>query len=288
MPTLKEYNRKLVRLRSTRKMTKTMKMISATKLRRTQDALRNAQQYAAQLTAVIAHLTRMVEKETVPLLTPRASVRRTRLFVVTSDRGLCGGFNNNLFKAVGRWMEAHRATSGELAVSVYGQRGIVLFRNRWPVTATYTAAASKPGLGQAGQIGEALQAEFLSGGCDEVYVAYNHFHGAMSQRPVVERLLPLIPAQTEGKEGGGEFLVEPKPAALLQAILPPAVNFQLFMLLLHSAAGEMAARMTAMENATNNADELIEKTALWRNRARQAAITKELAEIIGGAEALRN
>jgi F-type H+-transporting ATPase subunit gamma len=268
-------------------MTKTMKMISATKLRRTQEALRNAQQYAEQLSAIIGHLMQMPLKEPLPLITPRPSVEHVRLLVVTSDRGLCGGFNNNLFKAAARWLAERRVAPGKVSVSLYGQRGIVLFRGRWPVTKTYTAAGSRPSASQARQIGAELQTEFLSGGCDEVYLAYNQFHGVMSQRPTVARLLPLAPA---GATGGApmDFFVEPELGVLLEEALPPVVSFVLLLALLHSAAGEMAARMTAMENATNNADDLIDRTTLWRNRARQAAITKELAEIIGGAEALRN
>jgi F-type H+-transporting ATPase subunit gamma len=289
MPSLKEYNARIKRLRNTRKMTNTMKMVAAAKLRKAREAQRAADVYAQHLDRLLAHISSGVTRARVhPLLKPHARVRRTLILAVTSDRGLCGGFNLNLARMLAQWTETHAARLGEVTLYIYGRRGTTLFRRHAAPPRTFAPEASAPSFPQSRRIGLEFQAEFLADGFDEIYIAYNHFVNAMVQRPTVERLLPLaLSAPPPADNAGADYIVEPHCGALQSAILPQAVNFALYQRLLHSMASEHSARMTAMENATLNAERLIETATLLRNRARQAAITKEILEIITGAEALK-
>jgi F-type H+-transporting ATPase subunit gamma len=288
MPSIKEYNTKLHSLRNTSKMTRTMKMVSASKLRRAQQAQRQSSLYAARLNAFIARLAASADGRQHPLLQPRDVERKPLLLIYTSDRGLCGGFNNNLIRMAARWMADRAHRFPHVGLSFCGRRGYNYFRRRGLVEDYFEHVTAAPDFDDAVRIGERLSALFTSGAYDSVYLVYNRFRSALSQTPVIEQVLPF--QSTEFLEGGeqipSDYIFEPSQQALLDRLLPRTLYFKLYFALLENAAGEHGARMTAMDNATNNAGTMIETYTLLRNRARQAAITTELIEIVAGAEAL--
>lgn len=296
MPTAKEYNKKLLQLRNTRKLTKTMKMVSANKLRKAQEAQRHVRRFAERMEALLARVGARAGANGSPLAAARKTVGEVLLLLVTSDKGLCGGFNNNLTRKVTAWIAEQEAAGRRVSLSFHGRRGFLSFRRRPRVQKYYEGASALPTFRQARRIAADLQAAFLGGRYDEVHLAYNAFVSPMTQTPRIERLLPADPARLAPPAPGkavpsasppDEPLFAPGRAAVAAALLPRWVNLRFHGALLESAAGEHGARMTAMDNSTNNADSLIESYALRRNRARQAAITRELTEIVAGAEALK-
>jgi F-type H+-transporting ATPase subunit gamma len=289
MPTLKEYNVKLASLRTTRKMTNSMKLVSASKLRRAQEAQKNGALYVTPVHRIFVRLAKLGEAADHPLTKSRRHVRTVLMLVITSDRGLCGGFNNNLTKKVAEWRLKQDAAARSVEVSCYGRRGYAFFRNRAEIRKHYEYGAARPAYAHAQEIGMDVQAAFSGGGVDEVYLAYNAFHGGLAYTPAIERLLPFEPGSIRAAEDGTpqDWLYEPAAPELLQTLLPWLVKLRVYAALLSSAAAEHGARMTAMEQATTNADHLIEDLTLLRNRVRQAAITTELIEIVAGAEALK-
>lgn len=287
MPTLKEYSLKLARLRSTRKMTRTMKMVAVNKLRKAQEARRIAGEFCGHLDAMARGACSGGEVDH-PLMEKRTPVRCAQCLVITSDRGLCGGYNGNLSRAVALWLAEQRARGARVQLSFCGRRGFLFFREVAEARFHYEGVSAKPSFEAARRVGRELQTRFLAGACDEVYVAHTEPTGAFSQTPVIQRLLPLeVPAgPSPSPAGTSGDLMEPDRAGVLQALLPQWVNAKLYMALLSSSVAEHRARMTAMDNSTRNAETLIGTYTLLRNRARQAAITRELIEIVAGAEAL--
>jgi F-type H+-transporting ATPase subunit gamma len=290
MPSLKEYKAKLASLKNTRKMTKTMKMVSASKLYKTMDAQRKASAMAEQLKKMISNLAGSIDTASNPLFQQRENPRRILVLLITSDKGLCAGFNNNLIKFAARWMEAPARRNQDVVMSCCGRRGQLFFRSRKTIHRFYDGVTQKPGYHHAEEIGLDLRGEFIAGDFDEVYLAYNHFINPISQKPVIEKILPIEPDEITPDTGTTQsnYLLEPSREVLLERLVPMTVNFKIYYALLENAAGENGARMTAMDNATTNASKLIDLYTLLRNRARQAAITKELIEIISGAEALKS
>lgn len=288
MPSIKEYNDKLVSLKNMTKMTKTMKMVSASKLRRAQETQRNSSEFAHKLNEFISRLAASVDTNLHPLLMPREEEKNVLLLVLTSDRGLCGGFNNGIIRRVTTWLEENRGKYEQIGLSCCGRRGHAHFKSRELVEAYYKDATAKVEFHQARKIGEQVAEQFVSGEYDAVYMIYNEFKSALSQTPKVHKLLPFD--STEFLEGGEQihqdYIFEPEKKLLLEYLLPRTLYFTIYYALLENAAGEHGARMTAMDNATNNAISLTEQYTLLRNRARQAAITTELIEIVAGAEAL--
>ncbi len=289
MPTLKEYNVKLTRLRSTRKLTKTMKLVSVNKLRRAQEAERRVAAFTGRIETMVHHL--MAERDTMednPLLKPRPA-HNILLLVIASDRGLCGGFNNTLLRETAKWIALKQRKHTTVHISCCGRKAHAFLRSRFTIDRFYEHAASRPDFAIARQIGHELLSGFLSGRLDEVHVAWNRTTASTSTIPSIERFIPLDPALiTAGKTPPSAiWLAEPDRAALLNATLPNLVNLHLYQALASSATGEHGARMRAMDQATSNADTLIRNLTLQRNRARQAQITTELTEIVAGAEALR-
>ena len=290
MPSLREYDVKIASLKNTRKMTKTMQMVSASKLRRAQDAQRKAFDYAHHLHDLIHRLAGSVESVAHPLLTARDPVRKAHILLITSDRGLCAGFNNNLIKHVAQWISEHNSDYESISMSCCGRRGNMYFRAKEDVRKEYPDTTDKPEFLKAEQIADELGELFVDGEFDEVYLAYNVFKSALSQYPLIEKMLPIAPVEIKSDEGKKPFtrnyIFEPTEPELLALLLPRSVAYAIFHAMVENSAGEHGARMTAMDNATNNADNLIETNTLLRNRARQAAITTELIEIVAGAEAL--
>jgi F-type H+-transporting ATPase subunit gamma len=289
MPSLKAVRIRIASVKSTQKITSAMKMVAAAKLRRSQDAIVAARPYAKSMADITAELAARAGAEDHPLLDRRAG-KRIALVVITSDRGLCGGFNSNLCRTAQRYAE-EKTKAGEIEecrFEVVGRKGRDYFRRRkLNMTRDLAGAAADSAVARAKDITAAVTEEFLNGTVDGVWLVYNQFRSVISQKPVVEALLPVASATTGGDGTSSEFLFEPGKGEILNYVLPMYVETQIYRALLESIASEFGARMTAMENATKSAKEMIDRLTLQYNRARQASITKELMEIVGGAEALK-
>ncbi|HMP72757.1 MAG TPA: ATP synthase F1 subunit gamma [Kiritimatiellia bacterium] len=289
MPSLKEYNAKLDSLRNTRKMTKTMKMVSASKLYKTMELQRNVSAYEERLHAMIQRLCSSLDQTQHPLLLPRPEIKNVLVLLVTSDKGLCGGFNNNIIKHVAQWIASPARKEQTIHMACCGRRGYLFYRRRLNVVSYYEDATHHPSYPIAEQIGKDIRDGFLSGAYDEVHIAFNLFQNAISQRPVIMKLLPFEEVDFNLELAGiyHNYILEPDRDLLVDRLLTMAVDYEVYYSLVENAAGENGARMTAMDSATTNAEKMISLNTLLRNRARQAAITTELIEIISGAEALK-
>ena len=284
---IKEFNVKIQSLSSTQKITKTMKMVSASKLRKAHQSQANAKFYAENITGLISRITNGVTQDSHPLLASREKIKNIMILVVTSDKGLCGAFNHNANKQVASWINENRHHE-RIDLSCCGKRGYMFFNKRDIVKTHYEGVTSNPQYSDAETIGSDLSQAFLNGTYDEVYLTYNQFFSPLSQKTSFEKILPIDPAALikEGATEPIEYIFDPQVKELLSFLIPHFFYFKIYFALLENAAGEHGARMTAMDNATKNASELINKYTLYRNRARQAAITTELSEIVAGADAL--
>jgi F-type H+-transporting ATPase subunit gamma len=281
MPALVDLRRRIRSVKSTQQITRAMKMISAAKLRRAQDAIYAARPYAREMLEVLNSLATRADPHEHPLLQERSG-SRTLLVVVTADRGLCGAFNANIVRAATGFLRERDQSSSSL--ELVGRRGRDYFRRR-----SYTIRAERVGIFQALRFasareiaGELIQ-EYLEDRVDEVHVVYNEFKSIIQQRVVVERLLPIEKLVLEPQEPAQDYVYEPVPKQLFASLLPRHVEVQLWRTLLESAAAEHGARMAAMDAATNNAAEMIEKLTLYMNKVRQAKITNEIIEVVSGA-----
>lgn len=286
MPSLKAIRKRITSVRSTRQITKAMKMVAAAKLRRAQTAIEQARPYAKKLAEGIGDIAARVSVDDHPLLARREPIRKVQLFVLTSDRGLCGGFNSNVNRAAERFIVENRGKYEEISLAVVGRKAVEYFRRRgYDIKHEFRGVFADLSIGRVREIGDQIIAGYSSSDLDAVYMVYNEFKNAVSQKVAVEPLLPVSPASVS--DGGVEYLYEPGKRELLDLLLPRYVEIEIMRALLESVASEHGARMTAMDSATKNASEMIGALTLQFNRARQAAITKELMEIIGGAEALK-
>jgi len=286
LPNLKDIQRRIGSIKKTQQITRAMRMVSGAKLRRAQTASENARPYADRMRATVSQISQGVSEDSHPLFEKRESAEKVEFVVVTSDRGLCGGFNANVIKFAVKLIAAREAEGSKVSITTAGRRGHDFFRRRrsgqlegdFPQQGWVTYA-------QAAAIAKAVSRRFISGEVDEVYVVYNAFVSAMTQTP---KSICLLPFTAEGEMSGDAlpYEIEPDPKALLAVLVPKAVEVEIYRALLENQTGEHAARMAAMESATRNTEELVEKLTLQFNRARQAAITKELVEIVSGAEAL--
>jgi F-type H+-transporting ATPase subunit gamma len=289
MANLRAIRKRIGSVKSTQQITKAMKMVSAAKLKRAQDAIVAARPYARQMREVIQAVARRAGQDAHPLLSSRET-KRLGLLVITSDRGLCGGFNSNLLRAVNRFLEEKGKKGEEVVLFAVGRKARDFFRRRRiPLRKEYINILGSLTYDHAERLAGDLRGGYLAGEFDEVEIAFNEFRSAISQSVQRERLFPITfePLEGEAAEAGIDYLYEPSQKEILAALLPKYVETQIFRMLLESVAGEHGARMTAMDSATNNAVEMISRLTLQMNRARQASITKELMEIIGGAEALK-
>jgi F-type H+-transporting ATPase subunit gamma len=285
MPSLKDLRKRISTVRSTQQITKAMKMVAAAKLRRAQEAAESARPFAEKLAEMLVAVAGEAGPDDHPLLA-RRDERRTDVIVLTSDRGLCGGYNANVLRqAEPLLVQASR----ELAAVAVGKKAAEFLRRRGTsVLEEHVAIASGSLSEVADGIATLIAERFTAGRTDAVHLVYSRFRSAISQIPTVVPVLPVaLPERAGGEpEARVEYIFEPPKRALLNALLPAYVRTQILQALLESIAGEHGARMTAMENATNNASDMIERLTLSMNRARQAAITTELMEIVSGAEAL--
>lgn len=292
MPSLQSLRRKIAAFKNTQKITKAMKMVAAAKLKRSQDRILAARPYAHKMRGVLSNLSQRVNRSSHPLLQKREG-KKIEVLVVTSDRGLCGGFNGNIVRKSAEFVRQCEARGLQVNLSLVGRKGREYFRRRtWPIRQEWTGIFDKLSFEHALDIGADLTDGFVKGTFDELYVVYNEFKSAIQQRVIVEKLFP-VDAQEEfgsapnGGLSGGSYLYEPDEAALLNELIPKHFQVQTYRILLESAAAEHGARMAAMDGATRNAGQLIKKVTLYYNKTRQAAITKELMDIVGGAEALK-
>jgi F-type H+-transporting ATPase subunit gamma len=288
MPSLKAVRIRIASVKSTQKITSAMKLVAAAKLRRAQDAIVAARPYAQALSQAVSEIAARAGSEAHPMLQQRDG-KRTALIVLTSDRGLAGAFNSGVSRAVVRYREEGQQNGSleDLQLTVSGRKGVEYFkRRRIGVKTELPGATGDTAIDRAREIAQIATDAFMSGQVDRVLVAYNEFRSAVSQRVVIEPLLPIEPAPLPPEAAQLDFAYEPSREQLLDLLLPLYVQSRAYRAILESVASEFGAKMTAMENATRNAKEMIERLTLQYNRARQAAITKELMEIVSGAEAL--
>ncbi len=287
MPSLIDLRRRIRAVKSTQQITKAMKMIAASRLRRAQERVVSARPFAQKMLRVLNGLASRVDQDAHPLLRiPAPGQGRPLLIVITADRGLCGSFNSNIIKAAGQFI-VKEGQGREIALGLIGRKGRDFFRRRgFDVRYEAVGIFQKLSFNDAVQVADAAIEEFTSGAASSVYLVYNEFKSVMSQRIVVERLLPI--PRLEGEEAAGvttEYRYEPAPEIIFNELLPRHVQVQVYRALLESNAAFFAAQMTAMDAATRNSAEMLDNLTLYMNKVRQAAITREIIEVVSGASA---
>jgi F-type H+-transporting ATPase subunit gamma len=300
MPSLKAIRKRIVSVKNTRKITSALKLVAAAKLRRSQDAIIAARPYSQALASVVSELAGVAGKDAHPLFEER-ELKNAAVVVVTSDRGLAGAFNSNVIRAVERFAANELSDASEVSLRIIGRKANQHFARRNARISSFDPAPQngETGLAIAGETATRVIADFIEGKVDRVYLAYNEFKNAGSQVVRVLQILPVHPGEKSqelvAKDPHGaqaatqqtDYIYEPSKAELLSRLVPLYVQNQIFRSTLESIASFFGAQMMAMENATKSAGDMIKRYTLQYNRARQAAITKELAEIVGGAEALK-
>jgi len=288
MPSLQDIKRKIGSVKNTEKITKAMKMVSAAKMRKAQDAMDNAREYAKGIDELVLNIVGRVDSDAHPFFVAKEEVKTVALVVITSDRGLCGAFNNNVIKSAFKFFQENEGKNIKLVI--VGKKGNDSLRKReFEILEKYVTFAAKVTYDDASEIAGIISKQFEDDAADEVHMIYNAFKSTALQLPVTKKLLPLVIEEKEAEaseEGQLEYIYEPSPDALLKDILPRYLSFSVYFALLESIAGEHGARMMAMDNASRNAKEMIDDLTLHYNKVRQAAITKEILDIVNGAEAL--
>ena len=287
MPSLIDLRRRIRAVKSTQQITKAMKMIAASRLRRAQERVVSARPFAQRMLKVLNGLVSRVDQDTHPLLRVTAPANaRPLLIVISADRGLCGSFNSNIIKAAGQFI-VKEGQQHAVALGLIGRKGRDFFRRRgFDVRYEAVGIFQRLSFADAVSLADAAIEEFTSGRASSVYLVYNEFKSVMSQRIVVERLLPI--PRLEGEEAAGpktEYLYEPSPVEIFKDLLPHHVQVQVYRALLESNAAFFAAQMTAMDAATRNSAEMLDNLTLYMNKVRQAAITREIIEVVSGAAA---
>jgi F-type H+-transporting ATPase subunit gamma len=297
MPSIQDLRRRLRAVKSTQQITKAMKMVAAARLRRAQERVQAARPYTQKMMQILGDLARRAPDFKHPLLTGRemtdetaARTRRIILALVTADKGLCGAFNTNLIKAANEFIRQHAGEQIELVL--IGRKGNDYFHRRnLPIRRAHLGitGSGRVNATDAISIGQQLVADFTNedNPVDAIYLLYGEFKSALVQRPALEQLLPIgrLP-EGEQVEAGGDYIYEQPASEIFEVLLPKLVENQLYHALLESVASEMGSRMTAMDSASKNAGEVIDRLTLNMNRVRQAAITREIIEVVSGAEAL--
>jgi F-type H+-transporting ATPase subunit gamma len=288
MPSLKAIRKRIGATKNTRKITRAMKLVAAAKLRRAQDAIIAARPYANALTNVVSELAEVAGTDAHPLFEERPG-KKAAIVAFTSDRGLAGAFNANVIKKVEAYVATELAGYTEVTLRLIGRKGNQHFSRRNANISSFDGAPTgATALTIAGETATRIVDDFVAGRVDRVFMVYNEFKNAVQQTVVVKQVLPVVPEKKLGDAGTRpDYMYEPGKEELLARLVPLYIQIGLYRAALESIAGEFGARMSAMENATKNAGEMIAKLTLDYNRARQASITKELLEIIGGAEALK-
>ena len=294
MASLKDVQNKISAVKKTKQITKAMNMVAISRLRGAQTNMENFRPYAGKFSEVLGSLAEKSGDEASPLLVPREEVKKIHVVLCTSDRGLCGGFNVNLIDKAKSFVKERSGDNIEMSFTNFGKKGRDWCRkNDITIEDEYIGVVGTTfGFNVAANAGQKLVEGYLSGDYDEVYVVYAEFFSMGRQVPTLKQLLPIPPIEivedeTEDKEYLAEHICEPSADSLLEELLPKSVHVKLHSALLETSTSEHAARMAAMDNATTACNDMIENLTLAYNKARQAAITAELMDIVGGAEALR-
>ena len=290
MATLRDIRRKISAVKKTQQITKAMNMVAAAKLRGAQQRMENFRPYAEAFQLMLRNLASGVEPEIHPFFQKAPEVKKVGLVLMTADRGLCGSFNVNLINAAYKFIRQEAAEDIEVAVTCVGRKGRDFYRRRQAdMPRFFVDIWNKFDYTDAIMVGKEVMTDFLSGEVQEVYLVHAQFLNVAIQRPVMVKLLPIEPEEAAAEEAGptSEYIFEPPVAQFLEYLLPKYLNTVLYHGFLENSASEHAARMTAMDNASNNCKDMITNLTLIMNKARQAAITKELMDIVGGAEALK-
>ena len=286
---LRDIKRQTQAVEKTKQITRAMNMVAASKLKTAQTRMENFRPYAKKIMEVLNSLARRVNTESNPLLTVREA-KKVRVILMTSDRGLCAGFNTNIIKAVEGFMKYRAGQGQEVSLITIGKKGRDYFRKKSTIIDQRVDVLNSFDMTLAQAIGEEVIPAFIDEQYDELYIAYNEFRNVSQQKPVITSLLPVgsIESEEEETEVYGDYVYEPSEEELLAQIIPMYLRVLIYRGLLETSAGEHGARMAAMDNATSNCEEMIESLTLKFNKARQASITAELMDIVGGTEALSN
>ena len=287
MASLKEIHKRIGTVKNIRKITKAMKMIAAAKLRRAQEAALNARRYKQVCEEVAVRIAERGDISAHPFLKPCHEKGRRELWIFSSDRGLCGGFNSNLLRQISPFLEKSKWENVKIENHLVGKKSRDFFKaRRWDIHEFLTGIYDPIQLESVQKIVEGISARIKSGGTQEVWLAYNVFQSALVQKPTLEKILPIGEIQHTKRVSKVDYLYEPSKVETLDRVLQEMLKSKIYQAMMESSAAELAARMTAMDNATRNGSDMIDYLTLQYNRARQAAITTELMDIIGGAEAL--
>jgi F-type H+-transporting ATPase subunit gamma len=285
MANLKELRNRIASVSSTMQITSAMKMVSAAKLKKAQDAVTQMRPYAVKLNAVLSNVSATLDASENPFAVER-TVRRVLVLPVSSNRGLCGAFNTNVYKATRALIASYEAQGAQAEVWGLGKKASEPFRKLDLVTCDFNATMGAISFAGAQEIGQKVMEAFTSGQVDAVYVVYNRFKNAAVQEVMTEQVLPIAAPAAEGHAAQSDYLYSPSKEEILLDLIPTTIKIQVFKALLDSVASEHGARMTAMHKATDNANSMRSELRLQYNKARQAAITNEILEIVAGAEAL--
>ncbi len=291
MATLSDIKRKIGAVKNTRQITKAMNMVAAAKLRGAQMKMESFEPYATKFAEVLGNLASRIEPDIHPLLVKKEKVSRVELLHFSGDKGLCGSFNTNLFHRAEKWVSQEKDSGVDIAVTAVGKRGRDYFKKRgYDLIGSHLNAYGSVDISFVNQISRGMIDRYLADEVDGVYMIYSRFLGMGKQLPTVVKLIPVEPPVVEAEEQSGaeaEYLCEPNPEGLMIELLPKHVNVQIYNAFLQNETSEHAARMAAMDNASRNCDDLVESLTLAYNKARQAAVTAELMDIVGGAAALK-
>ncbi len=287
MPSLKDIRRRITSVEKTQQITSAMRMVAAAKLRRATDAIVAARPYADRMRDTLAEVAAVQSDSQHPLLQAHDRVRNLEVVVLVSDRGLCGAFNSAVLKEADSLIARSQRELDGVGITVVGRKAADHYKRHRPGQITKQMVGNpRVEYGQAIELAEHLASRYEAGEIDEVQLVYSEFVSTMTQKPCTARLLPFSAGESDDDDEKLPYEIEPSPEKLLEVLVPKALEVLIFRALLENQAGEHAARMTAMESATQNTKDLIESLTLQYNRARQAAITRELVEIVSGAEAL--
>jgi F-type H+-transporting ATPase subunit gamma len=287
LATLRTIRRRIASVKSTQQITKAMKMVAAARLRKAQDRMLKARPYSKSLDETLGHVAIKVDPALHPLLHTREP-KRVAFVVITGDRGLCGSFNANIIRSATNEMNTARQSGLEFDLITVGKKGFEHFnRRRYSILEKYINFFDKLDFSHAQDIAALIQDQYVNGKLDRIYLVFNEFKSAIQQNIIVQQLLPIVPRPPQDEKFATDFLFEPSPTKILDNLCPRYLNVEIWHALLESFAAEMGARMAAMSTASDNAKDLIFQLTLYYNKVRQASITRDLMDIVGGAEALK-